>query len=131
MAEIDFIKAVLQEADCDLLLDVNNVYVNSINHGYDPVEFLDALPAERIVYGHIAGHYVEAPDLRVDTHGADVIDPVWDLLDHAYERFGVFPTLLERDFNIPPLPELIDEVGRISQRQQQHLERRQRRAAYA
>ena len=131
MTEIDFVTAVLEEADCNLLLDVNNVYVNSINHGYDPVDFLDALAAERIVYGHIAGHYVEAPDLRVDTHGADVIDPVWHLLDHAYERFGVFPTLLERDFNIPPLPELTNEVARISARQQRHLDLRQGRAAYA
>jgi len=131
MAEIDFVKAVLEEADCNLLLDVNNVYVNSINHGYDPVDFLDALPAERIVYGHIAGHYVEAPDLRVDTHGADVIDSVWDLLDHAYERFGVFPTLLERDFNIPPLPELTKEVAIISARQQRHLDLRRERALYA
>ncbi|MGD8207576.1 MAG: DUF692 domain-containing protein [Thiohalocapsa sp.] len=118
MSEIDFINAVLTEADCDLLLDVNNIFVNSVNHGYDPVEFLDALPAERIVYGHIAGHYEEAPDLRVDTHGAAVIDPVWDLLDHAYARFGVFPTLLERDFNIPPLPELSAEVERIARLQQ-------------
>jgi hypothetical protein len=117
MCEIDFINAVLAEADCDLLLDVNNIHVNSINHGYDAVEFLETLPAERVVYCHIAGHYVEAPDLRVDTHGADVIDPVWDLLEHAYRRFGVFPTLLERDFNIPPLPELAREVARISETQ--------------
>jgi len=120
MTEIDFIKAVLSEADCDLLLDVNNILVNSINHGYDAVEFLEALPGERIAYGHIAGHYVEAPDLRIDSHGADVIEPVWALLDHAYARFGVFPTLLERDFNIPPLPQLAREVGRIAEVQQRH-----------
>jgi uncharacterized protein (UPF0276 family) len=117
MREIDFINAVLAEADCDLLLDVNNIHVNSINHGYDAVAFLEDLPAERVVYCHVAGHYVEAPDLRVDTHGADVIDPVWDLLTHAYRHFGVFPTLLERDFNIPPLPELVREVARISDTQ--------------
>ena len=121
MTEIDFIKAVLTEADCDLLLDVNNILVNSINHGYDAVEFLEALPGERIAYGHIAGHYVEAPDLRIDSHGAAVIEPVWALLDHAYERFGVFPTLLERDFNIPPLPELAQEVGRVAEIQRRHL----------
>ena len=120
MAEIDFVNAVLAEADCGLLLDVNNIYVNSINHAYDPVAFLQALPVERIVYCHIAGHYVEAEDLRVDTHGADVIDPVWNLLDHAYERFGVFPTLLERDFNIPPLPELVAEVRQIADIQRRH-----------
>lgn len=113
MREIEFINAVLERADCALLLDVNNIYVNSINHGYDANEFLRALPAERIAYAHVAGHYVEAEDLIVDTHGADVIDPVWDLLATAYEHFGVFPTLLERDFNLPPLPALLGEVARI------------------
>lgn len=118
--EIDFLKAILEKADCDLLLDVNNIYVNSINHGYDAVEFLKALPGERIMYCHIAGHYVEAEDLRVDTHGADVIDPVWSLLDTAYAEFGVLPTLLERDFNIPPLPELLTEVDTIRELQRKH-----------
>ncbi|MDH5648123.1 MAG: DUF692 domain-containing protein [Gammaproteobacteria bacterium] len=113
MSEIDFINAVLKEADCDLLLDVNNIYVNSINHGYDAEEFLKALPAERVAYFHIAGHYKEAEDLLVDTHGAPVIDTVWDLLDKAYEHVGVVPTLLERDFNIPPLQELLTEMDRI------------------
>ena len=65
------------------------------------------------MYGHIAGHFDEAPDLKVDTHGADVIEPVWALLDHAYRTHGVFPTLLERDFNLPPLGHLLDEVRRI------------------
>lgn len=114
MEEIDFLKAVLEKADCKLLLDVNNIYVNAVNHDYDPVEFLKALPAERIAYAHIAGHYNEADDLIVDTHGADVIEKVWGLLDKAYEYFGVFPALLERDFNIPPVPELLKEVERIS-----------------
>jgi len=113
MSELEFTRAVLDEADCDLLLDVNNVYVNSVNHAYDPVAFLDGLPGERIVYGHIAGHYHEAADLLIDTHGADVIDPVWALLDAAFARFGVFPVLLERDFNLPPLADLLEEVARI------------------
>lgn len=117
MEEIAFINAVLEEADCDLLLDVNNLYVNSINHCYDPETFLKALPGERIAYAHVAGHYVEAEDLRVDTHGADVIDPVWALLQTAYEHFGVFPTLLERDFNIPPLADLLAEVDTIARLQ--------------
>ena len=117
MTETEFINNVLVEADCDLLLDVNNIYVNSINHRYDAEAWLKSLPAERIAYAHIAGHYVEAEDLRVDTHGADVIDPVWKLLETAYAHFGVFPTLLERDFNIPPLSELLGEVGRISRLQ--------------
>ena len=113
LSEIDFINAVISEADCDLLLDVNNIYVNSVNHCYDPLEFLRGLPGDRIAYGHIAGHYNEAEDLVVDTHGADVINDVWDLLDKAYEHFGVFPTLLERDFNIPPVAELLTEVQKI------------------
>jgi uncharacterized protein (UPF0276 family) len=94
--------------------------VNSINHKYDAEKFLKALPGDRIAYAHIAGHYVEEEDLRVDTHGADVIDPVWKLLDVAYEHFGVFPTLLERDFNIPPLNILLKEVDTIKNYQTQH-----------
>ena len=117
MEEIDFLNAVLQQADCDLLLDVNNIYVNSINHGYDAKAFLQQLPVERVGYIHIAGHYNEADDLIIDTHGADVIDPVWQLLDIAYERFGVTPTLLERDFNFPPLPELLNEIDIIHTKQ--------------
>lgn len=117
MTEIEFINAVLEGADCRLLLDVNNIYVNSINHRYDPEQFLSALPGERIAYAHIAGHYDEAEDLRVDTHGEDVIDPVWQLLATAYAQFGVFPTLLERDFNIPGLNELLAEVQHIQRLQ--------------
>ena len=117
MSEREFVSAVLERADCGLLLDVNNVYVNSINHRYDPRAFIDAMPGKRLRYFHVAGHYVEAEDLRVDTHGADVCDPVWALLDHAYTRFGPRPTLLERDFNIPPLPALLDEVAQIRRRQ--------------
>ena len=118
MQEIDFINTVLEKADCDLLIDINNIYVNSVNHGYDPVDFMRQLPAERITYAHIAGHYNEADDLIVDTHGADVIETVWSLLDKAYELFGVFPTLLERDFNIPAIDELLGEVDRIRDAQQ-------------
>jgi len=117
MEEIEFINAVLDEADCGLLLDVNNIYVNSVNHLYDPFEFLKQLPAQRIRYAHIAGHYNEDKDLIVDTHGADIIDPVWDILEKAYEHFGVFPTLLERDFNIPAVPQLLSEVQQIAETQ--------------
>ena len=113
LSELEFINAVIAEADCDLLLDVNNIYVNSINFRYDPVEFLQGLPGNRAVYIHVAGHYVEAEDLRVDTHGADVIDPVWTLLEQAYRHFGIMPTLLERDFNFPDKDQLMSEVQRI------------------
>lgn len=119
MSESEFINAVVAEGDCDLLLDVNNVYVNSINHQYDPIEFLRSLPGERTAYMHIAGHFHEAEDIRVDTHGASVIPPVWQLLEKAYELFGVKPTLLERDFNIPPLVNLLDEVKHIQLLQDQ------------
>lgn len=122
MEEVDFILAVLEKADCDLLLDINNIYVNSINHGYDAETFLNAMPADRIGYFHIAGHYYEADDLIIDSHGADVIDPVWELLDKAYARFGSVPTLLERDFNIPPLEVLVTELDRIHAAQEQHLQ---------
>lgn len=118
MDEIDFFNTVITEADCDVLIDINNIYVNSINHGYNAEAFLRAMPAERIAYAHIAGHYVEEEDFLVDTHGADIIDPVWKLLGKAYELYGVFPTLLERDFNIPGLEELIKEVKTIKAVQQ-------------
>ncbi|MFV1983799.1 MAG: DUF692 domain-containing protein [Thiohalomonadales bacterium] len=114
MEEIDFLNAVLEKADCKFLLDVNNIYVNSINHKYDASEFLKAIPGDRISYIHIAGHYDEAEDLRVDTHGSEVIDPVWNLLEQAYELYGTIPTLLERDFNIPSIPELLSEVDTIA-----------------
>ncbi len=118
MDELSFIQAVLEEADCDWHLDVNNVYVNSVNFGFDAKAFLqnaaDAGLGSRVVYGHTAGHYQEASDLLIDTHGATVIDPVWDLLADAYHLFGRFPTLLERDTNIPPLLDLMPEVERIA-----------------
>ena len=129
MSELDFVRAVIERADCDLLLDVNNIWVNGINHRYDPFDFLDGLPLERVRYIHVAGHYVEAEDLRVDTHGTEVIDPVWTLLDRAYARLGPVPTLLERDFNIPPLPVLMNEIHRIHQIQAPHRERATHRAA--
>ncbi len=115
MDELEFTSSILNESGCQMLLDVNNVYVNSINHKYDAKAFIKGLPSDKIVYGHIAGHYDEAEDLKVDTHGADVIEPVWELLEYAYLTHGVFPTLLERDFNIPPVNELLAEVKRIKQ----------------
>ncbi len=114
MNEITFLNAVLQEADCDLHLDINNIYVNSVNFGFDAIEFLRQIPKDRIVYSHIAGHLQVEPDLLVDTHGEAIIDPVWALLEEAYQLFGTFPTLLERDTNIPPLPKLLPEINKIA-----------------
>lgn len=120
MDELAFTNAVLAEADCDLLLDVNNVYVNACNHGYDADAFIAGLPARRIVCLHVAGHLDEAPDLKIDTHGSAVIDPVWALLERSYARFGPRPTLLERDFNFPPYAELQGELRTIRRLQAAH-----------
>lgn len=114
MDEITFLNAVLTEADCDLHLDINNIYVNSVNFGFDGHDFLRQIPRERIVYSHIAGHLQVSTDVLVDTHGEAIIDPVWALLAEAYQLFGTFPTLLERDTNIPPLAELMQEVNKIA-----------------
>ncbi len=116
MSELAFTCAVLAEADCDLLLDVNNVYVNAGNHGYDPEAFIDGLPAERVACLHVAGHHDDGGPVRIDTHGSPVIDPVWSLLRRAYARFGARPAVLERDFNFPPYAELRDEL-----RQMRHI----------
>jgi len=116
--EAVFVKAVIEEADCDMLLDVNNVYVNSVNHGYEPMDFINKMPLDRVSYIHIAGHFVETDGLIVDTHGANVINPVWDLLAKTYALIGVRPTLLERDFNIPSMEKLLTEIDAIHDRQQ-------------
>jgi uncharacterized protein (UPF0276 family) len=124
MTEWDFIRTVAEDADCGLLLDVNNVYVNSVNFGTDADSFVDGLPLERVVQIHMAGHHVEAvddagrPTLVVDTHGAPIIDPVYALLRRTLTRFRerglpLPPVLLERDHRIPPLPELELELVRL------------------
>lgn len=120
MEEAEFVRAVIETADCDMLLDVNNVYVNSINHGSDAMAFIKAMPTERIKYLHVAGHFDEADDLLVDTHGMEVKDIVWDMLAETYKIHGVIPTLLERDFNFPPIEELVAEVDQIRSLQHQY-----------
>ena len=117
LKEIEFINSILQESDCELLVDINNIYVNSINHNYDAEVFLRGLPKDRIAYAHIAGHYNEDKDLLVDTHGSDIIEPVWLLLEKLYKNFGTLPTLLERDFNIPKFDKLLNEVKKIKKKQ--------------
>jgi len=125
LTETEFINAVISEADCGLLLDVNNTFVNSVNHQqYDAEEFIKAFPTERIMYLHMAGHFDESDDLKIDTHGEDITPQVWDLLDKTYKLHGLQPTLLERDHNIPPLETLMLEVNQIKTAQtrwrQQH-----------
>ena len=118
MSESEFISAVIAEADCLLHLDVNNIYVNSRNFGFDPLAFMDSLPLQRTTYIHVAGHYTEPDGLIIDTHGADVIDPVWSLLAKAYDRIGgSVPTCLERDFNFGDFSALTAEVRQIARLQ--------------
>ena len=130
LTEIEFLNAVLEEADCLLHLDINNIYVNSINHGYDAEAYVRAVPAARIAYAHVAGHHYESEHLRIDTHGADVIEPVWQLLGLAYAEHGVFPTLLERDFDIPPLDVAVQEVEIIEACQNHHRAAGAQRSAH-
>ena len=118
MDELAFINAVLTEANCLLHVDINNIYVNSLNHNYDAATFLKGLHGERIIYGHIAGHDLDESGIIIDTHGQATCDPVWQLLALAYQTFGVFPCLLERDTNIPPLADLLKEVSHIAKVQQ-------------
>ena len=110
LAEVDFVVEVLERADAKLLLDVNNIYVNSRNFGFDPKAYIDKIPRERVVQIHVAGHHVRDDGLRIDTHGEPVLDDVYDLLGYALRRVGAVPVLLERDNNIPPLDELLSEV---------------------
>ena len=117
MSEGEFISSIVRAADCLLHLDVNNIYVNSRNFGFEALAFLDALPLDRTGYVHVAGHFVEPDGLLIDTHGAGVIDPVWSLLEAAYQRIGPVPTCLERDFNILDLGQLTAEVELIARLQ--------------
>lgn len=121
MSEAEFVAEVIKQSDCELLLDVNNVYVNSINHQSNPYEFIKKMPRDRIRYLHIAGHEQVSDDLLIDTHGAEIGDPVWELLEFTYQQHGVKPTLLERDFNIPTWQELQDELVTIQSIQKQFL----------
>ena len=149
MNEVEFLNAIAQEADCSIHLDVNNIYVNGINHGLlDPYVFLDQVDVKRVNYIHIAGHdeehsaaqvvedlegesfnkikgaYRYLPELLIDTHGEAVKGTVWDLLEYAYQRLSVIPpTLLERDFNFPPFAELYAEVEHIAQLQQKYAQK--------
>ncbi|MGA6135485.1 DUF692 domain-containing protein [Acinetobacter dispersus] len=119
MREAEFVHEVLLKADCELLLDVNNVFVNSINHGSDAYGFIDAMPKDRIRYLHVAGHEQVEKNLLIDTHGAAISDPVWQLLQYTYQVCGVKPTLLERDFNIPSWQQLQNELTNIKKMQQE------------
>ncbi|MDX2172491.1 MAG: DUF692 domain-containing protein [Bacteroidota bacterium] len=113
MKEEDFITAIVNESSCNMLLDVNNVYVNAFNHNYNAKEFIKKLPLNKVAYIHMAGHEKVSDTLIIDTHGQAVIDPVFELFDFAADLINPVPVLLERDFNIPELTELQLEINRL------------------
>jgi len=113
MDEATFINAIVQESDCRLLLDVNNVYVNAFNHNYNTKSFIEKLPLHKVAYIHMAGHTQVSADLIIDTHGEAIIDPVYDLFEWTIEKIKPVPVLLERDFNIPEMEELNGELNRL------------------
>jgi uncharacterized protein (UPF0276 family) len=116
MTELEFINAIVKESGCSLLLDVNNVYVNSFNHNYDAINFTDNLPLDKVAYIHMAGHEKVAEDLIIDTHGQPIIDPVYNLFEYTVNKLQApVPVLLERDFNIPEFEELASEMNRLEQ----------------
>jgi len=110
--EWDFLRTVCEEADCLLLLDVNNIYVSSFNHGFDPLTYLHAIPPERVQQMHLAGHSNNG-DHIIDTHDHPIVDPVWNLYRSACEHIGPVASMIERDDHIPPLPELLAELGQV------------------
>ncbi|MBK7311914.1 MAG: DUF692 domain-containing protein [Sphingobacteriaceae bacterium] len=113
MSEASFISTIVKESGCQLLLDINNVYVNGFNHKYDPKSFIEKLPLDKVAYIHMAGHEQIEPDLIIDTHGEAIIDPVYDLFEWTIEKIKPVPVLLERDFNIPEMEELNGEMNRL------------------
>lgn len=119
-SEWQFLAHIAEEADCLLLVDVNNIYVSSVNHGFDPLTYLQALPAHRVQQIHLAGHS-DNGDHIIDTHDHPVAQPVWDLYAHACQRFGAVAAMIERDDHIPPLTELLDEMATARRIAAQHM----------
>jgi uncharacterized protein len=122
ISEWEFIKEVSTRADCGILLDINNVYVNSVNHDFDPISYLKSLPRERIGQIHLAGHSRQG-DLLIDTHDAPVCQEVWDLFRVAVQLFGPVSTMIERDDNIPDFPTLYAESQQAEKIIHQELEK--------
>jgi len=129
MSELAFLQRVLEQSQAHLLLDVNNVYVNAQNHGFDPYTFIAALPLDRVLEIHVAGHETLASGLLLDTHGQAVADPVLQLLEWTIERTGPVPVLLERDNDVPDLSELLQEVAQLRELQARALRRYSERHA--
>jgi uncharacterized protein (UPF0276 family) len=109
MTEWEFLSQIAEQAECLILLDINNIYVSAVNHDFDPYDYLNAVPVDRVAQFHLAGH-TNHGDYLIDTHDHAVIDPVWDLYAAALRRFGAVSTMIERDDHIPPLPELLQEL---------------------
>lgn len=112
LSEWEFLSEVAQRADCLILLDINNIYVSAFNHQFDPLTYLEAIPVDRVYQFHLAGHTREK-DLIIDTHDHPIADPVFELYAQAVARFGKVSTMIERDDNIPPLSELLDELAQV------------------
>jgi len=123
LSEWEFLTAIAEEADCFILLDVNNIYVSSQNHGFDPLAYLDGVPRERVCQMHLAGH-THGQRLLIDTHDQPVPDPVWQLYEQAVQRFGRVATMIERDGNIPPFEALVAELDQARNVAAAVLERR-------
>jgi len=120
MDEADFLSEILHGSGCNLLLDVNNVYVNGFNHHYDPKAFIEKLPLEKVVYIHMAGHQMRSDDLIIDTHGEPIVDPVYDLFEWTVQRLDPVPVLLERDFNLTDFDQILSEVHHLQHLTEKH-----------
>jgi len=121
MSEWEFLREVAERADCAILLDINNIYVSSVNHGFDPLAYLQAMPRERVRQFHLAGHSDLGGHL-IDTHDHPIVEPVWDLYCAAVAQFGAVPTMIERDDNIPSLSELVAELQIARELGQRHTQ---------
>jgi uncharacterized protein len=115
ISEWDFLTAIAEQADCFILLDINNIYVSSVNHQFNPIDYLNAVPGHRVRQFHLAGH-TQCEDHIIDTHDAPIVDPVWDLYTKAVKRFGKVSTMIERDDNIPELSKLLTELRQAKMR---------------
>ncbi|MGQ1784413.1 MULTISPECIES: HvfB family MNIO-type RiPP peptide maturase [unclassified Saccharicrinis] len=113
MDEATFVRSIVEEAGCGLLLDVNNIYVNSFNHGYNAKEFIDKMPLNKVSYIHMAGHEKVSDDLIIDTHGQPIIDPVYELFGYTINKMKPVPVLLERDFNFEDFDGIVEEFGKL------------------
>ncbi len=113
MTEWEFVRSVVEESGALLLLDVNNIYVNAVNFGFDPIDYLRAMPLDKIAYVHIAGHLRKRKNFILDTHGDEIVSPVWRLLDELAAMTSIPGIMIERDANIPPLKDILDEIHHI------------------